>query len=242
MKLLYNSTLIASISHWNMLLLPLSNIASIGNRRYWSLGRAFKEPTHQPGLLVLPNYKRNKHYHYRHSSSSTIELPIYLLPGLALYSTTNNNKQKSQFYIATGAYCLAKTEGSPDNPKHRHNCTPFGCGEDSYVISSEHELILVLGVADGVGGWRKRGVNPADFSQTLMKHAHEAAREILSSDPQAPRSLIKEAYRRLVGDFRSGKAKPFGSSTACIVMIDRESGGVQVGNLGDSGVIILSKK
>jgi hypothetical protein len=40
-------------------------------------------------------------------------------------------------------------------------------GEDGWFISS---TIGAMGVADGVGGWQDSGVNPADYSKTLMMY------------------------------------------------------------------------
>jgi len=40
-------------------------------------------------------------------------------------------------------------------------------GEDAWLITSDHACIAV---ADGVGGWNKRGVDPALFSNELTRH------------------------------------------------------------------------
>ena len=40
-------------------------------------------------------------------------------------------------------------------------------GEDAYVVSADMSLIAV---ADGVGGWNRRGVDPALFSNELCGH------------------------------------------------------------------------
>lgn len=37
-------------------------------------------------------------------------------------------------------------------------------GEDAYFISADDSLV---GMADGVGGWNKKGVDPALFSNEL---------------------------------------------------------------------------
>ena len=42
------------------------------------------------------------------------------------------------------------------------------CGEDSFAIV-ENEYQLVLAVADGVGGWRSKGIDPSQFSRGLMR-------------------------------------------------------------------------
>lgn len=40
-------------------------------------------------------------------------------------------------------------------------------GEDAWVIASDKSMVAV---ADGVGGWNRKGVNPALFSNELVKH------------------------------------------------------------------------
>lgn len=174
-------------------------------------------------------------------------LPIYLIPGLTsfFFYSTNQKPSASQslfpFVVSTGVYCIPKDATSPVRSE-REKCTPLGCGEDSYCLAENDESVL-LAVADGVGGWRKKGVNPAFFSQTLMHHTGELVRTPdpkLSSDPDSPRTLIRGAFWRLVKDFTSGRKRPFGSSTACVVLIDRESGRLKFGNLGDSGFVLLT--
>lgn len=190
------------------------------------------------------NHKKRKGYQ-RRSNDKANNLPTFLIPGLtsfflfSSYRKTGLVSEGQNFNISTGIYCLPKTEGSPQKGKE---CTPIGCGEDSYCIA-ENDSEVVLAVADGVGGWRKQGVDPAIFSQTLMYHASEIAKssdERLQSDLHGARTLLKDAFWRLVKDFTTGKKKPFGSSTACVVIINRETGRLKFGNLGDSGFIILT--
>ena len=206
---------------------------------------------HSSSLLSIPEIE-NSHHHggkrkYRQRSlrDGTESLPVFLLPALTslfFYSTKQDFSlyyEGSSFNISTGVYCLPKTESNPIKNK---NCTPLGCGEDSFCVA-ENAQEIVLGVADGVGGWRKKGVDPAIFSQTLMYHAAELSKypgEKFLLDEDRPRTLLHHAFWKLVEDFTTGKKKPFGSSTACVVMIDRESGHLKFGNLGDSGFVLLS--
>lgn len=204
---------------------------------------------HSKSLLSIPEIESNhggkrKHRNKR-LSDRTDSLPIFLVPGLTsffFYSTKQEISFLSEgnnFNISTGVYCLPKTEKSPKKGK---NCTPLGCGEDSFSIA-ENDYEVILAVADGVGGWRSKGVDPALFSQTLMYHAAEISKspgEKFKQDEERPKTLIHDAFWRLVDDFKEGRKKPFGSSTACVVMINRETGQLKFGNLGDSGFVLLS--
>ena len=204
---------------------------------------------HSSSLLSLPiiesGHGGKKKSRQKRSSDRTDSLPVFLVPGLTsffFYSTKNEAShfiEGSSFNISTGAYCLPKSETTPKKGK---NCTPLGCGEDSFCVA-ENEFEVILGVADGVGGWRSKGVDPSAFSQTLMYHTAEISKkpsENLKNNIDRPKALIHDAFWRLVDDFKTGKKQPFGSSTACVVMINRQTGQLKFGNLGDSGFVILS--
>jgi hypothetical protein len=45
-------------------------------------------------------------------------------------------------------------------------------GEDAFCIC--HTGLGSIGVADGVSGWAEEGIDPADYSRTLMKHCEDA--------------------------------------------------------------------
>ena len=57
-------------------------------------------------------------------------------------------------------------------------------GEDSYVVSSPTNSTIA--VADGVGGWESKGVNPRAFADEILKRTYkfikngEAEYEIIS--------------------------------------------------------------
>lgn len=71
-----------------------------------------------------------------------------------------------------------------------------GYGEDAYFIA-HNRLADVLGVADGVGGWRDHGVDPSVFSRGLMRHCARLVREGKFS-PQNPERLIAASYSELI--------------------------------------------
>lgn len=114
------------------------------------------------------------------------------------------------------------------------------CGEDSYSVSENDEQ-LVIAIADGVGGWRKRGVDPAKFSRCIMdqvgKLVGDAAK--LSGVLLKTEDLLAKAFSGLVQVYRDGKGEPFGSSTVCIVSLQKRQGILEVCNLGDSGAIVI---
>lgn len=98
-------------------------------------------------------------------------------------------------------------------------------GEDAYFVSDDRRA---LGVADGVGGWSRHGVDPALYSQALMVGARRASADAkLSGDPV---KLMQQGYEA---------AKNIkGSSTCCIVVLGGEAH-IKTANLGDSGFMVV---
>ena len=73
-----------------------------------------------------------------------------------------------------------------------------------FDFTSTNDLIkpfisIILGVADGVGGWREYGIDPSQFSKKLMK----ACETLVAKDtvfPCGPKELLASAYKELLED------------------------------------------
>lgn len=106
-------------------------------------------------------------------------------------------------------------------------------GDDACFIA-KYKTSDVLGVADGVGGWRTYGVDPSLFSSTLMKTCE---RIVLSGrfNPQSPAGIIAASYYELL----ENKESIIGSSTACVLVLNRSNSTVYTANIGDSGFLIV---
>ena len=94
-------------------------------------------------------------------------------------------------------------------------------GEDGFFTSVE---LNSLGVADGVGSWYFRGVDPGIYAWELMKLTEEA----VSAGERDPVKVLCEAY--------DGN-KERGTSTACVALLN--DGQLNSVNVGDSGFIII---
>lgn len=105
-------------------------------------------------------------------------------------------------------------------------------GEDACFIS-RYKSVHVAGVADGVGGWRKYGVDPSQFSSHLMRHCSDIV-NAGEFQPNRPDLIIANAFDKL-----SVSPRPIGSSTACVVVIHQRT--LYAANLGDSGYIVYRK-
>uniref|UniRef100_A0A7M4F4F8 Protein phosphatase n=1 Tax=Crocodylus porosus TaxID=8502 RepID=A0A7M4F4F8_CROPO len=91
-----------------------------------------------------------------------------------------------------------------------------------------------VGVADGVGGWRDYGVDPSQFSGTLMRTCERLVKEGRFV-PSNPVGILTTSYCELL----QNKVPLLGSSTACIVVLDRTSHRLHTANLGDSGFLVV---
>ena len=124
-------------------------------------------------------------------------------------------------------------------------------GQDAFFVSRVGPAGgngVALGVADGVGGWMDRGVDPADFSHGLCEYAADEAshygegnRSGSSSSKGAGGSTALTARRVMQGGYEAVCRDPAilaGGSTAVVGLLG-ETGQLEVANLGDSGFIHL---
>uniref|UniRef100_A0A3Q0SL86 Protein phosphatase n=1 Tax=Amphilophus citrinellus TaxID=61819 RepID=A0A3Q0SL86_AMPCI len=108
------------------------------------------------------------------------------------------------------------------------------CYGDDACFIARHKTADVLGVADGVGGWRDYGVDPSQFSATLMRTCERLVKEGRFT-PSNPVGILTSGYYELL----QNKVPLLGSSTACIVVLDRRSHRLHTCNLGDSGFLVV---
>ncbi|XP_026715777.1 protein phosphatase PTC7 homolog [Athene cunicularia] len=85
-----------------------------------------------------------------------------------------------------------------------------------------------------VGGWRDYGVDPSQFSGTLMRTCERLVKEGRFV-PSNPVGILTAGYCELL----QNKVPLLGSSTACIVVLDRTSHRLHTANLGDSGFLVV---
>uniref|UniRef100_A0A0K8VNR5 Protein phosphatase n=1 Tax=Bactrocera latifrons TaxID=174628 RepID=A0A0K8VNR5_BACLA len=110
---------------------------------------------------------------------------------------------------------------------------PGKYGEDSWFKTSTTNAD-VLGVADGVGGWRNYGIDPGEFSSFLMKTCERLV-HCVNFNPQRPVNLLAYSYCELLEQ----KKPILGSSTACVLVLNRENSTVYTANIGDSGFMVV---
>ncbi|KAF7148454.1 hypothetical protein RHSIM_Rhsim03G0031700 [Rhododendron simsii] len=97
-------------------------------------------------------------------------------------------------------------------------------GEDSHFICAEKQI---FGVADGVGGWAKKGIDPGEYARELMENAVFA----IEDKPEGgvnPMAVLNEAFLNTEAQ---------GSSTACILTLKGDV--LHAVNIGDSGFAVI---
>lgn len=99
-------------------------------------------------------------------------------------------------------------------------------GEDAYLVTDDY---AVIAVADGVGGWNKKGVDPALFSNELVRRFKEKYHNLRHLGQRVVTETLGELPKRtdeiklrdiLVESVRETKA--IGTSTFVAVMIDHD--------------------
>ncbi|PHT56120.1 hypothetical protein CQW23_04606 [Capsicum baccatum] len=101
-------------------------------------------------------------------------------------------------------------------------------GEDAHFI---HELYQTIGVADGVGGWAKEGIDAGMYARELMNNSLIAT-DIEPKGHVNPKRVLQEAYKNTNSE---------GSSTACIITLNTAKSTIFAANVGDSGFFLIRK-
>ncbi|WFD18274.1 protein-serine/threonine phosphatase [Malassezia caprae] len=107
-------------------------------------------------------------------------------------------------------------------------------GEDALMVAkSPDQSTVLLGVADGVGGWSESGVDPSLYSNALLHYAAQfAERHATMPTPQA---ILQHAFDQVA----ENPEIEAGSSTACLLRLDTSTGRMSCANVGDSGFVHL---
>ena len=73
------------------------------------------------------------------------------------------------------------------------------CGEDAFFVTADEPgTTVVFGLADGVGGWRRHGVDPSKFAWRLMQNCETFAQAADASKPGTPTAVLQQAYSQLI--------------------------------------------
>ncbi|KAM6594720.1 hypothetical protein CsatA_002423 [Cannabis sativa] len=99
-------------------------------------------------------------------------------------------------------------------------------GDDAHFVSRDEQTI---GVADGVGGWDKNGIDSGKYARSLIVNSSTNVNNKLLSEIIDPKTIIREAF--------SKNSNLEGSSTMCVVT--HNNGMLRGANIGDSGFLVF---
>ncbi|KAJ9458028.1 Protein phosphatase PTC7-like protein fig [Diplonema papillatum] len=94
-----------------------------------------------------------------------------------------------------------------------------GTSDDAFFISAQTNT---AGIADGIGGWKKYGVDAGLYAQALMQKTRDLLESGAMSTWAAPLQLLEVAYQQ---------TRVAGSATVCLVALRGTA--LQVCNVGD---------
>jgi len=156
------------------------------------------------------------------SRCSTPTLQSIFSSRSTVYRTTadiSSQRQSSGLGLLSGAWMIPHPEKVSTG------------GADSFYFSKKS-----AGVADGVGEWEWRfRLDPRKFAEQLMKGCLNASKTVCDAATDVEQrsvQVLEEGY-----EFASA----FGSSTACIGILDSVGERIGVANLGDSGFLHYRK-
>jgi protein phosphatase PTC7 len=168
-----------------------------------------------------------------------VGIPIITLAAFGIYRTYTLSHSASNF-VDLGVACIPKNLAIPALDSKP---APCDCGEDSYAIATKKGGKILLAVADGVGSWRKKDIDPALFSRALCSYIKTVF--IKGEDQLESMNLlqvVQKSFSQMVKDVLSSNTqskKPFGSSTACAAIIDAPNSSLDILNIGDSGLRVM---
>lgn len=144
--------------------------------------------------------------------------------------TESGSKNSSSTSHKVHASCCGFPKDMVNGPSTVREQGLFG---DDACFIAKYKNTHIVGVADGVGGWRRYGVDPSEFSSRLMKICFELVKTG-DFEPKRPDQLLACAYEAL-----SKPPRPVGSSTACVLVVHQDT--LYSANLGDSGFLVIRK-
>ncbi|KAJ1981252.1 Protein phosphatase 2C 7 [Dimargaris xerosporica] len=114
-------------------------------------------------------------------------------------------------------------------------------GEDA-LFHTQHAASgqFAFGLADGVGGWTREGVDPAVFSKRLLGNIYNHVAEV-KLEPNAtlaPVSLLEHSYDRINRE----RNPRLGSSTALVGVLEPTNSTLTMAQLGDSTYTIFRNR
>jgi protein phosphatase PTC7 len=170
------------------------------------------------GLFMLFSFHQEAHPFSYSASFSPASLP-------EANDSRGEAKQRSRVQRTEVSLTLKLAAYSVACPKPNQPLSPLG-SSDAYFIDP---ALKSFGLADGVGSWKRMGINPKAFSDELVDNCHRCLKTW-------PTPLHAETLRDVLADAYS-RTSSYGSSTIILgTLVKSFLEGI---TLGDSALIVL---
>lgn len=190
------------------------------------------------GMIGLRDLSWATHVHVLGSKESAVRNTLKLrgLDSSVSLPSGLDLEVRSKLQIVGGAFCLPNAHKDVDGSEDAH----FMLQGMEWPPTGDTALTY-FGVADGVGSWRERGVDPRMFSRRLMELCEATIRGISEKHwdrpfpelPPSPHYTLHAAWEQIVQE------EVIGSCTAMLAMLDVSRSQLVATNIGDSGLMVL---
>lgn len=163
-------------------------------------------------------------------------------PRTSTYQVSNGRVVHERIYpgISKDKLCLrVAVNGASKSmrgqlPLANLNLTNGDFGDDAGMFVNNRDYCFV-GLADGAGGNRSLGINPADFSQAILASCRNILSQNTTQPNQLPRLILLAIKQVEASRIR-------GSSTLCLLALNKQENTLTSLNIGDSGFVIYRNK
>lgn len=157
--------------------------------------------------------------------------PLFLRTGAAAAPRPNPKRGET---LSEDAYFTAHVWWPGNWPSFSVDHTGAVIGVEDGKVAPGH-TVTYIGIADGVGSWHERGVDPRLYATRLMEHAaaYVSAAAAAGRDPPSPLDVLTGAWEAVRAE------KVVGSCTASIITLDSLQNQLCIAAIGDCGTILL---
>ena len=183
---------------------------------------------------IIPKRKSPRTSTYQVSNGQVVHERIYpanVNEKLCLRVAVNGASKSMRGQLPLSNLNLANGDFGDDAGMFVDNRDYCFVGKLFEKIISEENHRLAKGLADGAGGNRSLGINPADFSRAILASCRNILRENKTQPNQLPRLILSAMQQVEASRIR-------GSSTLCLLALNKQENTLTSLNIGDSGFVI----
>ncbi|KAI9139624.1 phosphatase 2C-like domain-containing protein [Paraphysoderma sedebokerense] len=140
-----------------------------------------------------------------------------------------SQSSRGGFDLVGGAWCKGEIKSGVTGPGSDKIKISQDCGDDAFYVSKKRNAIF-FSVADGVGDFRVKGVDPKYFSWGLMNFCQKA-----SKSDRTPKDILAKGHSKLLNSNLLEK----GGSTVALLKFERSNAELTSASIGDTLYMIV---